>query len=228
MRNADYHYPEFLCPNCRAVADLEEDIEETEQWEESEEIDDGGNVGQDEGPEANSVQPAFDQSNDHDTPPQTSEDDDLATEISNIAMRSVPHAQGMPGLEEVGDERDDPMSETSRASSGVLNPDASTFVPSPTVRNGPPQPLGRFSDWQLPGWQFAVSPHTPSKYIPTSSSSERQEEEDTPLTAARTIVSPGSPLPSNRGMPPNEGPLTPRNNAGPFLFDGVEDSARGA
>ena len=192
-------YPAFLCPNCRAVADLEEDIEEIEQWEQDSADEDnvpesasaGAAAG---GHEADATAPS-EVAMDENTlprgshPPQQEDNNDLST-TNNDLDDSAAHALAYSTANLTIDDRPSSFAST--------NPIA---IPS-------------------------------RSFHPTTAASEdvHSDMEDLGLHPVRTSVADDDggdvlmQLPSIRGASQahdlEQGPLTPRNTAGPFVFDG--------
>ena len=164
--NNEKLYPQFLCPNCRAVADLEADIEETVEAEAWEDADDG---------DAASV---------------TDEHPPTVDGSTITADSSVEHDGNLTDL-------------TSR------------------LRLSEPSPLPPLS---------AIGAHsTPQRARRSASGSMGGDttEIGESLSAAQTAATNDSRLRDPRSaMETLGGVVTPRNEAGPFVFDGGAGRAR--
>jgi pSer/pThr/pTyr-binding forkhead associated (FHA) protein len=157
-------YPHFLCPNCRAVADLEADVDEPiEDWEDLEDS------AEDEKPE---------------TLPKPSEE--ANSQSQNAVTASM---------------QDLSLREASPNASAM----SSTSAPhSPTASTGPSLLQRRIaSQTQIAPLADVV---TPDAAADTEVEGGEPKEQTTPTTEVSGVIA--------------EGPLTPRNNAGPFVFDG--------
>ncbi|KAF2011260.1 hypothetical protein BU24DRAFT_353952 [Aaosphaeria arxii CBS 175.79] len=170
-------WPNFLCPNCRAVADLEADVEDPGEFEEWDE----------EASNANG-----DSSEDNAAP---KEDKHVTPRASTVPLAT--NAEG--GAQASGDLS---LAELQSALSTINIADSLSQIANAPVPN----------------------PSTPQRFItPAASSSVTQ-----PVTiniTANNEHSGLSPLfhTEVNGLSPErvaEGPLTPRNDAGPFVLDG--------
>ena len=232
-------YPNFLCPNCRAQADLDADVEE-EDLEDFDEFDETeiGRVDADKdrthsptrrgpGPEAPTssgqaagqrgrlaVSPSSEQ--EPDTPFNT---DDLAWTLGSMMLRpnedqlaslddtiagfsavANPRARLQPGRV--------PSEEELRQGGGsTLNPSASAFIPSPTS-----DPISVPSS--IPGGNFGSLParHLARRRTDTLDGTDMLDINDANSDDIRAM---------SAERIHREGPMTPRNAAGPFVFDGA-------
>lgn len=167
-------WPNFLCPNCRAVADLEADVDEPSDWDV--ELEDADMQA---------------------TPSETADsqedaDRQLTPRASAVAlMNAAPERDNNDGLN---------MSDLEAALSSIR------------VLNNMNQ-----------AHQASQTPSTPQRQItPAPSSSVTQPVSINITTANEVGVSPLFRTPSD-GLSPEravEGPMTPRNDAGPFVLDG--------
>ena len=151
-------WPQFLCPNCRAVTDLEADVDELNdsQWDELEE-----NAGL--GPDGEEM------------------------------LHHTNSNQSQPVDQE--------LMEVLSANAGRLSVDNRATMVGPSEQMNPPQRSSMVMD--LGNCESASNRH--------SSSSE-----DGSLPERQTTPKPTMSV----AMLHHEGPLTPRNDAGPFVFDG--------
>lgn len=170
-------WPNFLCPNCRAVADLEEDVEDVadlEDWEEEDAEQANGVSAAQAEPEQgdrhvtprDSTEPA------HAPDAEEGEMSELQQQITNIDINAAPNS--------------------------VANP---------------------------------VIPQTPDRYItPAASSVTQPVSIDISGANEYSGLSPLYPAPHNGLMPDraHDGPMTPRNDAGPFVLDGSAGRTAGS
>ncbi|KAF2734522.1 hypothetical protein EJ04DRAFT_466646 [Polyplosphaeria fusca] len=161
-------WPNFLCPNCRAVADLEEDVEDPGDFEEWDE----------EVADANSGEETNGTKEDRHATPRSSNGESANGGISLMDLESA-----------------------------LSNINVTDSTPSLTTRSAPP-----------------TNPATPPRStVPVPTSSVTQP---VAINVANTVEQSGmSPLfHTERGglCPEHNGelPMTPRNNAGPFVLDG--------
>ncbi|KAL8768891.1 MAG: hypothetical protein Q9209_004945 [Squamulea sp. 1 TL-2023] len=202
-------FPSFLCPNCRAVADLEADVDDPDAmngWEDDDDsnasITDSHEVPNTDGTGHEAAQQALDEED---------------TSLANVTTRQLSVRNGI-----------DPPPESTEYT-GVDAPPPSRSALSPTTDYGAtssslPNLLNRRNGRRI----------TPPRHIPLPSTDEGQAmaiplTQDAflrPITPSRSFLGDGDFL--NREVmmgdaitPGSElGPMTPRNNAGPFVFDG--------
>ncbi|KAK4553880.1 hypothetical protein LTR86_009055 [Recurvomyces mirabilis] len=185
-------WPNFLCPNCRFVADLEADVEppEEEEFEAFDEEDDEGVEGRGggEGEEAG--------------------DGDAARETDDTAAEERRHSD-----ERHGDELAGIMDRTSlnhdSESSAPIPANSLALLSPPSTSTSATQPL----DIQQRRQNRSRS----------RSGSPRQDllgaRSTTPTTTLQFALAAGVVVP--------EGPMTPRNDVGPFVLDGSGSGDRG-
>jgi hypothetical protein len=174
-------WPNFLCPNCRAVADLEEDVEDTgefEDWEGEEEQVNGDS----------SAQTDAEKADRHVTPRSS-----RASVHGNGNGNEFDGGVGLTGLEQQ-----------------ITNIDINTDSPD--------------------GVADHLVPQTPDRHITPPTSSVTQPVTINVSGANEfTGLSPLYPA-VNDGLTPDrmaDGPMTPRNDAGPFVLDGSAGRAAG-
>lgn len=159
------NYPNFLCPNCRAVADLEAEVEEAEsEWDEDLE-------------EAIEASKNETQQNGHGN---ESTDADGDSEM----MDAHP-----PGPSTIAEPVTNGHTRVEKESTPSQHHD------TPALRQGP-------SPSTIPASVISTSATTPPRAIPG-----RNESPST-----RIELAPGQVV--------ADGPMTPRNDAGPFVLDG--------
>lgn len=178
-------YPQFTCPNCRAVTDLEAEleVEDGEEWEQPvESARPAGNTA------ATMTQPANPLQNQQDTVhvggAAAAYDDAGDVDLTNIQFEGNADQTTTP-----------PQTTTSGLLSRRQTSNSSTAAAMTSV-NGIEIPRSA----------------TTAQLAPVSS--------DTPGTL-RTAT------PTSADIIGGEGPLTPRNDAGPFVFDGSAGRASG-
>jgi hypothetical protein len=176
-------WPNFLCPNCRAVADLEEDVEDPPDFEDWEE--DAG------------------ETNEETAKVEAGEGDrHITPRASMIQMNTQAPVNGdNDGGVDISD----------------LQHAISNFNISDAMHAGVPPP--------------ANNPQTPARQLEPQSSSVTHPVQINVISA--NDFSGLSPLyPSNHdGLTPDrvhDGPMTPRNDAGPFVLDGSAGRAGGS
>ncbi|TLS30407.1 hypothetical protein PpBr36_03638 [Pyricularia pennisetigena] len=179
-------YPIFICPNCRAAADLEAEVEDPEEWEQldsEEEANDASNAPSSTQPKADSIAAASQSS-------------------GPLQAQSQPSsAQGMPNV----------VSQTNGTVSQTT-PGRST---TPSHATSMPMPIPR------------ASSDVTRRPVPSST---MEMDIDTP-SPTRDPRQTRTPSPASNGPAPlgvAEGPITPRNDAGPWVFDGGVISRLGA
>jgi hypothetical protein len=185
-------WPNFLCPNCRAVADLEADVEEQEdEWEE--------------------------------------DSLEAAIEASKLDDASHTQAGAAANDQDVLDDEEEP--------DGVRTPRAMEPIPSPRQGAEIEAVAGPSIGEEYNGCPSAddddlttishLDLHSPE--IPESEALERSETPPelannasvSALAAPRPIPGrAGSSYELHLGTTGVEGPMTPRNDAGPFVLDG--------
>ncbi|KAK0711396.1 hypothetical protein B0H67DRAFT_492083 [Lasiosphaeris hirsuta] len=183
-------YPIFICPNCRAAADLEAEVEDPEEWEQ---------LDSDEGDRAQegALLHARDSSDSQAAlaPPRKSRE----------STRSARQAQSTPQPRE------------------VEVPDVTMLLDAPTYD------ITEVDDNALTHQRSSttrpsVSPYSTSNPVPIPSASSSSQRI---ASGGVSIASDGrrdTRTPSPTGAPVtttgHEGPITPRNDAGPWVFDG--------
>ncbi|KAJ4352082.1 uncharacterized protein N0V89_007428 [Didymosphaeria variabile] len=181
-------YPNFLCPNCRAVTDLEADVDDPvdlEEWEE-EPVQENGEVKTNGGP--------------------SQEDRHVTPKASTNGLSSLDEDEWAPN---------------SHISFGDLEAAISNITISGSTNDS--------------GIAPAADPSTPQRSpVPFASSSVTQPVAINVIAANESVgLTPLHNRSSNSsdGLSPNgapEGPMTPRNDAGPFVLDGSGSTGRAA
>lgn len=231
-------WPQFICPNCRAVADLEAEVDEpydADDWEEVEAEEPTSNPPDVAEPEAAS--PAA-------TP------DDIAQQVqtamaqfqltaAEIASQIVPpqtnHAAEEPEMildeeaehntraaQEIStDESDEDIAVAQASHARDLSPPSENGASLSALPSPDPQP--RQVSTSLNAMSPAITiPKSRNGSIRNVEKEEaRSPSPPTPVSGrakAPGLVDLSAPLPSPGEL--GEGPMTPRNDFGPFVFDG--------
>ena len=182
----DKSYPQFLCPNCRAVTDLEADVDDIDGGNWEDENDTGSNPDVDDTSQTNGTVPEH---NDFSI-------DGVDEALSNATMRSLT-VNNNPHLTPTMITSLDPNSESS-ASPGLLTRRGARRI-EPSFPPITEQSATRTASGPV---QY-LRPITPTRPL---------MGDDIDETALRT--------PTQTDMLLHDGPMTPTNNAGPFVFDG--------
>ncbi|KXX78950.1 E3 ubiquitin-protein ligase DMA2 [Madurella mycetomatis] len=197
-------YPIFICPNCRAAADLEAEVEDPEEWEQLD-SDEGG--AQQEGALLQAPPP-----NHTDAPPRRSWE---SVRGANRMVLSPPQQSAQQQQVEVPEVTmlfDSPPQLPLPASAQIdisASSSAGVLLPSPAVA--------------LPSSNLLPQP-TPSNPMPIPAATVAQQKILPPSGIGGDGRREGTRTPSPTGAPVvmngHEGPITPRNDAGPWVFDG--------
>ena len=181
-------YPHFACPNCRAIWNLEAEVDNPEseaEWEDAAPATNGASA------EEDNVQSAT-------TVPEHTNTDEDTQHIGAVAA----------ALDRDGD--------TSMIT-GNLSLDEGISNDEQSATLGPGT-LPKLSTTGL------LSRRQASGAAPTEGSSDAVHDIELPDAARSTAAASSNPVDIARVQSPvptgEEGPLTPRNNAGPFVFDG--------
>lgn len=183
------NYPIFICPNCRAAADLEAEVEDPEDWEElNDEMDAKGH---DNTEESRSKEPRLD-------PPAQVE----AGRASVDRMRS-----SLERVRALAVDKARTSLEKSRSAVPPMTPEPEEDI------SGPSMPISSDNVDVVASDGGASTPSPTEAYH-----ASEPVPIPTPQSIARRTPSPGSGgVRTGNG---HEGPITPRNDAGPWVFDG--------
>lgn len=188
-------WPQFLCPNCRAVTDLEADVDDAleDNWEE-------------EGYGASS---------------------DLDLSLMGAANGTIAEGEEMEGN---GDDE-----ALSRAASLLLSVrDDTHLTPSTTGSSDPTNGTTESPNLLARRGARPISPSIiPVGEQPTSATAAGQVQYLRPITPTRPLLADDELDETSLRTPMtdmlvNDGPMTPTNNAGPFVFDGSAGRAAGS
>ena len=182
-------WPQFLCPNCRAVTDLEADIEDPEDanWE-----DEHGTESSPEMAPTHDINDMIPEEEEAEGTAMGGEDDGLSNTTSRLlSVRDESHST--------------PSVTTSSDLTDEANPAPSLLTRRGARRISPPfsRTADRSVSKSTPGAVQFLRPITPTQ--PLLGTEEFSE------SALRTPTT---------DMLIHDGPMTPTNNAGPFVFDG--------
>ncbi|KAI4173960.1 MAG: hypothetical protein LQ343_002728 [Gyalolechia ehrenbergii] len=202
-------FPSFLCPNCRAVADLEADVDDPDamdDWDD-EEASNGSEIDEKKNTTSNGASP--------DAAQQEIEQEDSS--LATMTSRQLSVRNGI-----------DPPPDSVEYT-GVDAPPPSCAAPSPNAArknnsSTAPNLLNRRNARGI----------TPPNQLPLPSTAEEQssnlplsqDADLPPMTPAQAFLGHGDFFSRDAMMgdaitPGSElGPMTPTNNAGPFVFDG--------
>lgn len=200
-------WPNFLCPNCRAIADLEADVEEHDDWDESIEIEQAIAASKNDttagaGREVNGLQESTKADGSHGSEAHgiNHPTERLPADMDAAASRRARTSRTQHIPQPNGDS--DALS-LSRASHHDSSDDAAALVHAASSLSL------NDHDPQHPDVQSSSSLSTP-RPIPqrpgTAHSISSPETTQYALTAGTALHA--------------EGPMTPRNDAGPFVLDG--------
>ncbi|KAI9750702.1 MAG: hypothetical protein M4579_006350 [Chaenotheca gracillima] len=195
-------YPQFLCPNCRGVADLEAEVDEpSEDWESE-----GEEARKSLSGSAEELSPEPEQ------PLQTSLGQPAATEPTAVSNEG-----DIEGI----------ISSMFRSHLASMPEQDSSQTPSLTDQQGVPENDGddREDDGGASHESHVHSATAPVNIASRLGSSSRsaaegsddQDPANSATPSGRTASNTLGPLPDVNSP---EGPMTPRNDAGPFVFDG--------
>lgn len=193
------HWPHFICPNCRNIADLEAEIEEihTESWEEIKcvnELSEKGNINDlsidktesvNEIPESNS---AFEQTDSGSKRPRPV---DVPIILNHESHSGIAEDSDDQQINEAAYRLDRIHTDVSSGPSSLLYLEPSDSGVAPAITIPRQQSRGKSSDQN-------ISDNTQN--ISGIHFLDSHNQQEPPVGA--------------------EGPMTPRNNVGPYLFDG--------
>jgi len=197
-------WPNFLCPNCRAVADLEADVDDPadfEQWDSAPE-------------EANGK--------DGDSNNSSQEDRQITPRASAAPLVDTRSTQST-NASSTGATNGSPLSlhDLEAAFSGInLNAITAMAAASPAVAASASNSFTHNHS----------QPSTPPRLISPAASSSTTQPVSINVQSANEGLNPAFFTTSSDRLSPErtvDGPMTPRNDAGPFVLDGSGGSARG-
>jgi hypothetical protein len=196
-------WPQFICPNCRAVADLEADVDDPFPDAEWEEVD-ADDVAEE---QATSTQPANIAS--------TLQVPSIARPNSASRAGSI-HGHG-DSHENTGEDTTGSESELQQAMNHL------SIAPRDTPATGPPESHSSIGPVNIRPGRATARQENSSDGRPTTFDVESSMRNDrTPSPSGRLPVGVGDILSGH------DGPMTPRNDVGPFVFDGSAGRAAGA
>jgi len=198
------HWPHFICPNCRSVADLEAELDDPSgDWEEVD-------------PAEATVQAP--QTTEPSNNTQQSRHEDNSTEGTGVLVEpeSQPERDGNSDMEVAEASDDSSLDIRLRRSLENLSNLHITDESPPSDSESPAQ---QTSNATVPPVDIISRKPIPSASNATSS---RLEQPNTHMERASNRTPSPHGLSSSVGdaSAAVEGPMTPRNDAGPFIFDG--------
>lgn len=217
-------WPNFLCPNCRAVADLEADVEDIqEDWDDSEEIEEAIVASRKEstaGAEQNGDK-SKEQAEEQSAPSVTRLPASLR--FTNALRRKLDRATEAHAQERTSSATSPSLPLPVLGQRSLSDGDDAVFLNQQSEqdnsREGTPQPNG---SEQPTGAAERLSLNDSTEDVPSTSSLSTPRPIPPRPATARSQSSPETTqyaLTPGNG-PVTEGPMTPRNDAGPFVLDG--------
>ena len=188
-------WPHFLCPNCRAVTDLEADVDDLEEETWEDDVDGTGSS-----PDMSSI---------HRADGSIHENDEVALD-GDVEALSV-KASRLLSIRD--DAQSTPSPTTSSEHTNGLSSSANLLTRRGARRISPPfSPTKDPSDPSSTAGQVQfLRPITPTQ----------------PLMGNDDIPEPSLRTPTTTDLLTHDGPMTPTNNAGPFVFDGSAGRSAG-
>lgn len=198
LEGRNSQYPQFQCPNCRAYADLEADVDvDLEDWAED-------SVDADKDADA---EPST--SNTH--PAESGSTSAPAPDPATAAATSDPSSTALNGsVHTISDAAQSPLQ-------GLNNSRYATPDSQPNQNTTPLHTRRQNQNQNQPSTTDSGTYLSPSNGIPIPARPTEAEIQNNAGNSAHASPNATDHLMSGMG---NEGPLTPRNNAGPFVFDG--------
>ena len=196
-------WPQFICPNCRAVADLEADVDDPFPDAEWEEVD----------------------------ADDAAEEQATSTQVTNIAstlqVPSIerPNSTSRAGsLHGHGDSQENTGEDTTGSESELQQAMDHLNIASPDPpAPGPPESHSSIGPMNIRSGRLTARQENSSDGRTTTFDvGSFMRNDRTPSPSGRLPVGVGDILSGH------DGPLTPRNDAGPFVFDGSAGRAAGA
>ena len=183
-------WPQFLCPNCRAVTDLEADVDDPEEEAWEDDLNSGSSPDFNGG--LNSAHATNGSIPEHDEMSIDGDDEALSTTTSRV-LSIKDDTQPTPSLNTASD----PTNGANASPNLLIRRGARRILP-------PSQPAGEQSATRSPSGQVQfLRPITPTQPL--------MGNDDLNESSLRTPMT---------DMLIHDGPMTPTNNAGPFVFDG--------
>lgn len=208
-------YPIFICPNCRAAADLEAEVEDPEDWEKVD-SDEGDRAAAGTAEKTSQEGAPFHDTSNPDNPNATS----AAPSGSRESVHSSCAHQEQPQQQQQQQQQPEVRDTTMLLD---LSTDEPVNPPEPPQQPPPPPPSSSLAPAQPDGFAAATASNA-------DASSSHAAASPVPIPTAAQRILPGAGdgrrearTPSPTGVPVangNEGPITPRNDAGPWVFDG--------
>jgi len=213
------HWPHFICPNCRSVADLEAELDDPDgEWEEYLASDAELEVeAQPEPPTKVTPANTTDVSSEDLAVSAHQQDSINATAAGTMEAGRTPEPEIHRQRNAPQSDEELDVSDASSTSAQVHEDMAFLAVTDSPPLSASATPIPRVNNSTVPAVDII-----PRKPVPSS----------VPGSSSRAEQGRGSPSPN--GLHPaltdpltGEGPMTPRNDAGPFVFDGSAGRASG-
>ncbi|TVY29409.1 E3 ubiquitin-protein ligase [Lachnellula hyalina] len=204
------HWPHFVCPNCRSVADLEAELEdpyadaENAGWEEVQAVDDSP-VAADRPIQS----PEPEGELEHETETTEALNTFLHAEGEDLELDHIEHSDGV----------DEASDDSSQAANHIVEDLEFLSVEQPP---SPISSAGSQSD------QISNSTVPPVNIGRPRGTHLEQPDPRRGRSRSRTPSPNGIPSSLSDVLVGAEGPMTPRNDAGPFVFDGSAGRSSGA
>jgi hypothetical protein len=209
-------WPHFLCPNCRAVADLEAEVDDPYADGDWEEVD-----AEEEEEEAAAVE----------APVETAADTEPSISEEELNIELSPRTSPEPSLpvEEDSNEVEDSAVPTIRTSEALASLGSQPDLADPAnVRSLDSQNDSHSSVAPIniiPGKSAASSRRPSSSAAQTGLTATELKDRASQISRTPSPCNHALGVVNTPGLV--EGPMTPRNDAGPFVFDGSAGRAAG-
>ncbi|KAH7342778.1 hypothetical protein BKA65DRAFT_478650 [Rhexocercosporidium sp. MPI-PUGE-AT-0058] len=207
------HWPHFICPNCRTVADLEAELDDpyaNGEWEEVEAVDSDSPA---DAPQPTEIEPTVEPLNLPNRNTILSEDTGVLIEAED---HSGPDRNSHSDIEIAEASDDSGPDQGVRAAASSLGYLTINQTPSPSESVADANPHKEDSNAHPVSNATSAPVNIVRKAVGSGGSHLEQPTSHTERHSTRT------PSPNGMGTSPAgvEGPMTPRNDIGPFVFDG--------
>ena len=196
-------WPQFLCPNCRAVTDLEADVDDPdgfENWNDNED---------NESPQAVRAADCHDET-------ASTQNDDAALSTYEPEMSGQPASTSSKNVSYTDSNLEAPQSSMSRPMIPTAPSLLSRRMASRSTNRSGDSETAATETMSVAGQStsFRNTSHTST---PTPTTSELRDDNRS-AEHSSALLRPTTPLTNERLV--TDGPTTPRNDIGPFVFDG--------
>ncbi|KAM0722295.1 hypothetical protein Q7P37_001736 [Cladosporium fusiforme] len=199
------NWPNFLCPNCRFVADLEADVEPLEEEEEEEfeitqaivdaaELDQSGETGV--------------------------SSDDAVDSLNGLGETSANESQNQEDEPQASAPQEPTVRlDTPDRTANITDEELASLASTATVD---PPSTSTSDQQQTPAAEPSSSTNNNTPSTPISIAASKQRAPPPPDILSARSATPTSTTPfALAASLVGDGPMTPRNNAGPFILDGM-------